>query len=221
MATSSTACCPPSAMTAPSGERSCGVGSTRDAGSKPDAQPPPPAPTPQTSKSWPPAAPTRASLLHQAMDGPAPGAGPPRSTCMETSQVCVLHRRTKLLRPACATASVVPSGPHCRLATGPLAHRRSVTHHGMDCSDAKPPCGHIRTIPCGHAVAKHLPSGDQATAGHANASPRKDQAHHHPSCCERRQTATPADMPTARDPRTLFGCHARHTGNPWLLSACK
>mmetsp|Transcript_63840 Transcript_63840/g.170510 ORF Transcript_63840/g.170510 Transcript_63840/m.170510 type:complete len:275 (-) Transcript_63840:524-1348(-) len=221
-ATSTTAACgPPSAPTGPPGERSCGTGTRREVGSKPAAQPPPLVPTPETSKSWPPAAPMSVSLLHHAMDRLALGPVPPRPTLMQISQVCVFQSRTKGFLPQWATASVVPSGPHCRLATGPLVHRRSVTHHGIERSDARPPWGQTRTMPRAPAVARHLPSGDQVTAGQAKASPRSDQVHHHPSCCECRQTAMPEDIPTASDPRTLLGCHARQAGKPLLQSACR
>mmetsp|Transcript_92926 Transcript_92926/g.277317 ORF Transcript_92926/g.277317 Transcript_92926/m.277317 type:complete len:446 (+) Transcript_92926:63-1400(+) len=221
-ATSTTACRPPSSAAWPPGVRSWGTGSTRDIGSKPKASPLPlPPPTPLTSKSWPPAAPISVSLLHQATEGPALGAGRPRPMSRLTSQVCVFHRRTKCALPAWATASVEPSGPHCRSVTGPLLHRRSVTHHGIGCSEERPLWGHTRTIPCAAAAARHRPSGDQVTAGQAKASPRSDQAHRQPSGSACRHTARPADMPTARDPRMLLGCHAMRSGNPWLPSACR
>mmetsp|Transcript_43304 Transcript_43304/g.134704 ORF Transcript_43304/g.134704 Transcript_43304/m.134704 type:complete len:211 (+) Transcript_43304:641-1273(+) len=200
-ATSTTACRPPPPAAIPSGSGSCGTGNRRDVGSKPEAQLPPLLPTPLTSKSCPPAAPMSVSLEHQATEGPALGAASPRATTALISQVCVFHKRTRRLLPAWATASVVPSGAHWRPVTGPPVHLRSVTHQGMDCSAERPLCGQTRTIPRAPAAARHLPSGDQVTAGHANAWPCSDQTHNHPSCSERRQTATPNDMPTAKDPR--------------------
>mmetsp|Transcript_60374 Transcript_60374/g.187422 ORF Transcript_60374/g.187422 Transcript_60374/m.187422 type:complete len:357 (-) Transcript_60374:54-1124(-) len=142
--------------------------------------------------------------------------------CTVISQDLVSHSRMRGVLPVWATASIVPSGAHCRLATGPLLRqRRSVTHHGVGWSEKRAPCGHTRTMPRAPAVARHLPSGDHVTAGHANGSPCMDQPRHQPSFRECRKSATPEDIPRARAPQTLLGCQARHKAKPWLLSMCK
>mmetsp|Transcript_55135 Transcript_55135/g.118381 ORF Transcript_55135/g.118381 Transcript_55135/m.118381 type:complete len:384 (-) Transcript_55135:163-1314(-) len=202
------------------------MASGRQEGSeKPVAQPRPPPLGHAISKRRPAAAPKSVSPPHQAKDEPLVVASstppPPTTTFRATSHERVLHRRTKGSAPVWATARSAPSGRHWRLATGPLHHRRRVTHQGADCPAKSPLCGQTRTMPCAPAVARQRPSGDHATAGHAKGSPRIDHAHHQPSLSAWRQSAMPPDMPTARAPRRSLGCHAKQSATPRPSSARK
>mmetsp|Transcript_4511 Transcript_4511/g.13266 ORF Transcript_4511/g.13266 Transcript_4511/m.13266 type:complete len:403 (-) Transcript_4511:192-1400(-) len=169
-----------------------------------------PHPAAPSSKSRGPALPSSA-LPHQASAADGPAA---RRTCSATSQRRGSQRRTRGSRPAWATASSVPSGAQRTEATGPPRQRRSVARGA--CPAGR--CGQTRTAPRGPAAARQRPSGDQSKAGHAKASPRRDQAQRQQSPWDCRQITRPEDMPTAI--AALLGCQAKLSAVPGP-SSCK